>query len=82
MRAALFGCLLVAGAGCLLATPTKAQPFFFSTGNVTNSIVCSYLPTLILPINSSSKYRLATAIIGPPKMQIIARRPSFAAISR
>jgi len=33
MRTALFGYLLVAGAGCLLATPTKAQPFSFSTGN-------------------------------------------------
>jgi hypothetical protein len=34
MRKALFGYLLVAGAGCLLAAPAKAQsPFFFSTGN-------------------------------------------------
>jgi hypothetical protein len=33
MRKALLGCLLVAGAGCLLAAPAKAQtPFFFSTG--------------------------------------------------
>jgi hypothetical protein len=34
MRAAIFGYLLVAGAGCLLAAPAKAQsPFFFSTGS-------------------------------------------------
>jgi hypothetical protein len=44
MRAALFGYLLVAGAGCLLATPTKAQPFFFSTGNPDGRIATASRP--------------------------------------
>jgi hypothetical protein len=44
MRAVLFGYLLVAGAGCLLATPTKAQPFFFSTGNPDGRIATASRP--------------------------------------
>jgi hypothetical protein len=33
MHTRVLGFLLLAGAGCWLATPAKADPFFFSTGN-------------------------------------------------